>query len=187
MACCPVHDDRHPSMKIDRNYHCFACGAGGDAIDYVSRMFGLSQFDAACKLIEDFRLPVAVKNHTELSRQEKKRIRKERAEQKEIVIIKERFKKWCNYTIELLKEIQIQIQEVSIFIKGKPPDIIFGEEYAQILHAEPLVNYWLDILCMGSVEEKQELFIKGRREVDRIAERVRTAGEHIMARNRGSA
>ena len=48
LACCPFHDDRHPSMKIDRNYHCFACSAGGDAIDYyVSRMFGLSQYEAA--------------------------------------------------------------------------------------------------------------------------------------------
>ena len=33
-------------MKIDKNYHCFACGIGGDAIDYVSRMFGLTQYQA---------------------------------------------------------------------------------------------------------------------------------------------
>lgn len=187
LACCPFHDDRHPSMKIDRNYHCFACGVGGDAIDYVSRMFGLSQYDAACKLIEDFRLPVDLKNIVELSRQEKEHIRKERAEQERIVQIKERFQRWCDHTIDLLKESLIQIQEVSIFLIEKPPDVIFCEEYAQMIHAEPLVNHWLDILCMGSVEEKQELFIKGRREVDKVAERVRTAGERIMAGNRGSA
>ncbi len=35
LACCPFHDDKHPSMKIDKNYHCFACAVGGDAIDYV--------------------------------------------------------------------------------------------------------------------------------------------------------
>ena len=23
---CPFHPDKHPSMKIDRNYYCFACG-----------------------------------------------------------------------------------------------------------------------------------------------------------------
>ena len=22
MACCPFHNDKHPSMKIDRNYYC---------------------------------------------------------------------------------------------------------------------------------------------------------------------
>lgn len=25
MACCPFHNDKHPSMKIDQNYYCFAC------------------------------------------------------------------------------------------------------------------------------------------------------------------
>ena len=23
MACCPFHDDRHPSMKVDTRFHCF--------------------------------------------------------------------------------------------------------------------------------------------------------------------
>ena len=23
MACCPFHNDRHPSMKVDRRFHCF--------------------------------------------------------------------------------------------------------------------------------------------------------------------
>ena len=54
MACCPFHDDRHPSMKIDQNYFCFACGAKGDVIDFTARLFGISQFDAARKLIGDF-------------------------------------------------------------------------------------------------------------------------------------
>ena len=36
MACCPFHDDRHPSMKIDQNYFCFACGAKGDVIDFTA-------------------------------------------------------------------------------------------------------------------------------------------------------
>ena len=36
MACCPFHNDKHPSMKIDQNYYCFACGAKGDAINYVA-------------------------------------------------------------------------------------------------------------------------------------------------------
>ena len=43
MACCPFHNDKHPSMKIDQNYYCLACGAKGDAISYVAERFGLSQ------------------------------------------------------------------------------------------------------------------------------------------------
>ena len=61
MACCPFHDDHHPSMKIDQNYYCFACGAKGDVIDFTSRLFGISQFEAAQKLITDFGLPISLK------------------------------------------------------------------------------------------------------------------------------
>ncbi len=103
-ACCPFHDDKHPSMKIDENYHCFACGVGGDAVDYVSRMFGLSQYDAALKLIEDFALPIDVKGNTEFNAQEKERIRKEKAEREKIKHIKERFEKWCNEAVDILRD-----------------------------------------------------------------------------------
>lgn len=54
MVCCPFHDDRHPSMKVDRRFHCFACQADGDVIDFTSRLFGLSSKEAALKLAEDF-------------------------------------------------------------------------------------------------------------------------------------
>ena len=30
MACCPFHDDKNPSMKVDQRFHCFGCGADGD-------------------------------------------------------------------------------------------------------------------------------------------------------------
>ena len=56
-----------------------------------------------------------------------------------------------------------------------------------MLHAEPIMNYWLDILCMGSTEDKQVFFMKGRKKVEEIAERVRIRRERIMERNRGSA
>ena len=55
MACCPFHDDRHPSMKLNRDYfYCFGCGATGDVIDFVARLFGLSSYEAAKKLAYDF-------------------------------------------------------------------------------------------------------------------------------------
>ena len=116
-ACCPFHDDKHPSMKIDRNYHCFACGVGGDVIDYVSRMFGLSQYDAALKLIEDFVLPVDVKKNEGLNAQEKERIRKEKTEQKRIMHIQERFEKWCSQTVDILKNCISEIDSVNHFLK----------------------------------------------------------------------
>ena len=55
MICCPFHDDLHPSMKLNRDYfYCFGCGATGDVIDFVARLFGLSSYEAAKKLAYDF-------------------------------------------------------------------------------------------------------------------------------------
>lgn len=187
LACCSFHDDKHPSMKIDKNYYCFACGVGGDAIDYVSRMFGLSQYDAALKLIEDFQLPISVGGKATFNEQEKARIRKEKAEKERIIHIKERFKKWCNQSIDILRDCLLVIEKIEKFLWDKPPDIVFSDDYAQILHAAPIMNYWMDILCMGEAAEKQELFIKNRREVEKLVQRVRSSGKRIMGENRESA
>ena len=49
------HDDRHPSMKLNERYfYCFGCGATGDVIDLVAKLFGLSSYEAAKKLAHDF-------------------------------------------------------------------------------------------------------------------------------------
>ena len=55
MCSCPFHEDRHPSMKLNERYfYCFGCGATGDVIDFVARLFGLSNYEAAKKLAYDF-------------------------------------------------------------------------------------------------------------------------------------
>ena len=55
MICCPFHADRTPSMKLNEDYfYCFGCGATGDVIDLVARLFNLSGYEAAKKLAYDF-------------------------------------------------------------------------------------------------------------------------------------
>lgn len=55
MTCCPFHNDRHPSLKLNEDYFfCFGCGAKGDVIDLVAKLFNLSSYDAAKKLADDF-------------------------------------------------------------------------------------------------------------------------------------
>ena len=57
MACCPFHDDRHPSLKLNEDYfYCFGCGAKGDVIDFVARLLDLSAYEAAQRLAADFGL-----------------------------------------------------------------------------------------------------------------------------------
>ena len=55
MTCCPFHEDRHPSLKLNEDYFfCFGCGASGDVIDFTASLFGIRLKDAAEKLAEDF-------------------------------------------------------------------------------------------------------------------------------------
>ena len=61
MACCPFHHDKTPSMKLDRRYHCFGCGADGDVIDFVSRLEQATPKEAALMLARDFSIPYADK------------------------------------------------------------------------------------------------------------------------------
>ena len=59
MVCCPFHNDRIPSMKLNEDYfYCFGCGVHGDVIDLVARLFNLSSYDAAKKLAYDFGIEI---------------------------------------------------------------------------------------------------------------------------------
>ena len=87
MACCPFHDDKHPSMKVDRRFHCFGCQADGDVIDFTARLFGLNKKEAALKLAEDFSVSFDAKGHDPPRRRPVKRkiseeLRYRQAEQK---------------------------------------------------------------------------------------------------------
>ena len=69
MTCCPFHEDKHPSLKLNEDYFfCFGCGARGDVIDFTARLFGISPKDATEKLASDFGIsadakPVAVRQN----------------------------------------------------------------------------------------------------------------------------
>ena len=56
-AICPWHADKHPSLSFKgQGCKCFACNAGGSAIDLTMHLFGLDAKGAAAKLNADFRL-----------------------------------------------------------------------------------------------------------------------------------
>ena len=48
-ACCPFHTEKTPSFTVSperQTYHCFGCGAHGDAIDFIIEMDRLSFVEA---------------------------------------------------------------------------------------------------------------------------------------------
>jgi len=55
-GCCPFHKEKTASFKVEnerRTYHCFGCGAGGDAFKWLREMEGLTFPEAVKRLAED--------------------------------------------------------------------------------------------------------------------------------------
>lgn len=63
MCLCPFHNDKNPSMKVDRRFHCFGCQADGDVIDFTAKLYGLTGKEAAVKLAADFGIRYDVGGH----------------------------------------------------------------------------------------------------------------------------
>ncbi|ASM39519.1 DNA primase [Campylobacter sputorum subsp. bovis] len=73
---CPFHDDKNPSMSISSDkglFHCFSCGAGGDAIKFVMDYEKLSYPEAVEKIasISNFALNY-IKTQNDIKKPDKK-------------------------------------------------------------------------------------------------------------------
>lgn len=56
VGLCPFHSERSPSFEVNDDkgtYHCWGCGAGGDAISFLMRADGLRFMDAVRVLDSD--------------------------------------------------------------------------------------------------------------------------------------
>ncbi len=60
-GCCPFHNEKTPSFKVDpatQLWHCFGCGAGGDVFGYLMRSETLEFPDAVRVLAERGRIEI---------------------------------------------------------------------------------------------------------------------------------
>jgi len=58
-GCCPFHNEKTPSFYVyEDSFHCFGCGANGDAIEFVMRTEGASFIEAIEKLAAEAGLEV---------------------------------------------------------------------------------------------------------------------------------
>lgn len=58
LVCCPIHGERRASMSVSVEkgvFHCFACGAGGDAVKLVQLMENCDRSDAVRRTEEILR------------------------------------------------------------------------------------------------------------------------------------
>ena len=155
MACCSFHNDKHPSMKIDRNYYCFACGAKGDAVNYVAVLFGLSQFEAAKKINDDFSLGISIEN-TGIRRKQNSGVReKETIPTKEdrIQFVQKKIGGWVKDAVNVLLRYLRWMEFWKEFYKPESMEAEWNPLFVEALQNESKISYLLDMLMFGTDEE----------------------------------
>lgn len=165
MACCPFHSDKHPSMKLDQRFHCFGCQADGDAVNLTAKLFGLGNYEAAVKLLDDFGIDYSAKGYASAGRKSEKL----RAEQKKIMHqqrllkVEKQIRNWLNYAEDTL----LKYQQLLEFWKDKYrpaiDDIKWHPLFEEALQMQTINEYHLDILFFGSDEDRLDFFVRKER------------------------
>ena len=180
MCRCPFHDDKNPSMKVDRRFHCFGCQADGDVIDFVSRLENVSPKEAALMLAQDFSIPYEDREPTSRSRP-KPRQRQESPEQQ--------FKRMERHCFRVLSDYHNLLRRWKRDYAPKTPDEEWNPLFVEAMQKKPYTEYLLDILLSGSMEERACVVAEYGKEVRKIEQRIseftasHPAGRHERSRS----
>ena len=172
MAVCPFHNDKNPSMKVDKRFHCFACQADGDAVDFVSRLFRLPSREAAVKLADDF--GIGYDNRQKPSVRPK--IRAPTPEQ--------RYRQEENRCYKVLSDYFHHLRTWKQQYAPKHPEDEWHPLFVEALQRESHIEYLLDVLLYGTAEEKKALVAEQRKEVMKLEQRF---AEHPDGHDRGGS
>ena len=172
MAVCPFHNDKNPSMKVDKRFHCFACQADGDAVDFVSRLFGLSSRDAAVKLADDFGI--------RYDNRQKHRIKPHIRE----VTPEQRYRQEENRCYKVLSDYFHHLRTWKQQYAPKQLEDEWHPLFVEALQRESHIEYLLDVLLYGTAEEKKALVAEQRKEVKNLEQRF---AEHPDEHDRGGS
>ena len=161
MASCPFHKDKTPSMKVDKRFHCFGCGADGDVIDFVSRLYGISSLEAAQKIASDFGISYDVKSAVT----KPKKIICRKTDAQIYAEAEQRCFRVLSDYYHLLKKWEI----------GYAPSIddeTWHPLFVEALQKKSHLEYLLDILVFGEIEEKALLVMEYGKEVVSLEQRI---------------
>ena len=162
MCLCPFHNDKNPSMKVDKRFHCLGCQADGDVIDFTAKLFGLTAKEAAMKLAADFGVSYDARGHDPpVKRPVKPKIRDElRQRQTE----QRCFRAYAGY-LHLLEDWKERYAP-------KPEDAEWHPLFVEALQKRDYVEYLLDTLLTGTEAEKAAVVAGTRKEVAALERRV---------------
>ena len=159
MCRCPFHDDKTPSMKADRRFHCFGCGADGDVIDFVSRLEQATPKEAALMLARDFSIPCEDKGPP--------RRRKPRQETPE-----QNFKRMERHCFRVLCDYRSLLRRWKEDYAPKTPEDNWNPLFVEALQKQDYVDYLLDTLLSPDMEERAALIASYGKEVRSIERRM---------------
>ena len=172
MACCPFHDDRHPSLKLNEDYfYCFGCGATGDVIDFTARLYDLSPKEAAEKLAQDFGLAY----------DSKAPIRRNYVRQKSEVQLR---KENREHAWRVLADYYHLLRKWEADYSPRTPDEDPHPRFLESVQKKEYMGYLLDTFLDSSNEERDQWIAEHTAEISAIERRVNLMADKPTNRER---
>ena len=184
MCVCPFHNDKNPSMKVDRRFYCFGCGTTGDVIDFVSRLHGIGSKEAALMLAQDFSVPYEDKGNNARP-SIRKHLRRESEEQK--------FKRMERHCFRVLSDYYHLLRRWREEYAPRQPGETWHPRFTEALQNMSRLEYLMDVLLSGELPERAALITDCGKEVRNLERRMAeftpgdTAGNKEHGRQRGAA
>ena len=166
MACCPFHDDKNPSMKVDQRFHCFGCGADGDVIDFTAKLFNLSPKEAAEKLAQDFGLIY------DSQAPPRRRYVRQKTEAQQ-------FREDRQRCYRVLSDYYYLLKKWGIDHSPRTPEEEPHPRFVEAIQKKTYVEYLLDLFLYESEEEQKAWIAEHTAEITHLERRLK-----IMAENK---
>ena len=166
MACCPFHDDKNPSMKVDQRFHCFGCGEDGDVIDFTAKLFDLSQKEAAEKLAQDFGLIY------DSQAPPRRRYVRQKTEAQQ-------FREDRQRCYRILSDYYYLLKKWEADNSPQTPEEEPHPRFVEAIHKKTYVEYLLDLFLYESEEEQKAWIAEHTAEITHLERRLK-----IMAENK---
>ena len=172
MACCPFHDDKNPSMKLNEEYfYCFGCGATGDVIDFTARLYNLSPKEAAEKLAQDFGLA-----YDSQAPPRRRYVRQKSEAQK--------FKEDRDHTFRVLADYFHLLRKWETDYTPKTPEENPHPRFMEAIQRKDYVGYLLDFFLEDSPEEQKLWIAEHQSEIANLERRVKFMADKPTNRER---
>ena len=164
-AQCPFHNDQTPSMKVDKRFHCFGCGADGDVIDFTAKLYGLDPKSAAEKLAVDFQI-----SYTHHGRKNTTKIPAPKKTEAQL------YRELEAQCFKVLSDYLHLFRHWEQVYAPNPEDNAWHPLFVKALQKKDHIEYLLDVLLCDSIEERAALIRDYGKEVMKFEQRLSELG-----------